>query len=350
MRNYFLCIIALLLVLPASAKNDAYVEDLEHDWGSVEAPVSIAAPLEWKEIHGRLGSFGDIDAFSFNFAEPFDAWSIEVQVPECGAHFEAVYPSIAVIGTGLPRPENLASIPVELANNQGAVILQAGERPSPRTRDMGNQFNFFYQSPDASFYTYYYQPERLYVDIPNTGDYTLLVWEPDGHVGAYMLWVGNQHPDDMGQYRDMSELEAAFTQIGTGEWMGQDCEAPLNETACPAALEATAAIPQLDFPERSELGEASILIGKVYDAATCLPLAGVEIDYELADDSGEVSESNTGTIFTNQQGAYRVANATRGTNIRLYLSAEGYAASMVEQLLEVGVAEPQLDISLATGS
>jgi hypothetical protein len=354
MRLYFVLLVLAFLALPLSAKNDAYVEDALSEWPGVDAPLSLPAPLEWKEIHGRLGDYGDVDAFSFHFDEAVEAWPVEVRVPVCGEHFVPVYPSVALIGVGLEIPEE-ASLPFTLADGLGAIVLQETERPNPRPQN--EEFSFFYESPSGIHNTYYYAPEELVVDIPQAGDYTLAVWEPDGHVGAYFLWLGKQHPENIESYRDIGELEQAFQLIGTGSWMGQDCNAPLSTENCPAATEVSGAFPEHNFLERSSLGEGLVLTGTVYDAATCLPLAEAEIDYEIATMANQSDGTGNGTIYTNQQGAYRIESFYPELNvvdsapqIRLYISAEGHESAMIEHILEANENELRFEISLGIES
>lgn len=225
MRVTILVLIALLLTIPASAKNDAYVEDLLGDWGGVDAPLALPAPLDWKAIHGRLGEYGDIDAFSFSFEAPEEDWAVEVRVGVCGEHFEAVYPSIALIGAGLETAEGL-ELPFELAEGVGAVMVSQSA-VADEERAVDTEFSFYYETPDVTVFNSFYEESELIIDIPEAGDYTLAIWEPDGHVGAYFLWTGNQHPEDMDSI-DWAALEDTFMLINTGAWMGQDCEAPLE--------------------------------------------------------------------------------------------------------------------------
>ena len=351
MRSYLklvVVLVLLLLVLPVSAKNDAYVEDPLAEWAGIDAPVEMPAPQHWKAIHGQLGEYGDIDAFSFTFEEAAEDWSVEMRVPVCGEHFEPVYPSVAVIGAGLEAPED-GVLPFALPDGTGAVILPELERLDERP--VNDQFSFVYQSPDGSFYHSYYVPATMTVDIPQAGDYTVAVWEPDGHVGAYFLWLGNEHPDDIGAYRNIGELERAFTLINNGSWMGQDCTAMVQAEECPTGNRLIGDFPELDFPERNEVGEGFVLTGTIYDAATCTPLAGAEISYEIANADGEYDDSGTGTVYTNQQGTYRIESFYPGSpHIHLFISAEGYEGAITDHILEGEETISQANYSLRIGS
>ncbi|MCI0712540.1 MAG: hypothetical protein L0154_20455 [Chloroflexi bacterium] len=352
MRSYvtlLVILMVLLLVLPVSAKNDAYVEDPSAEWAGIDTPLALPAPLEWKELHGRLGVNGDVDAFSFTFDEAFEDWTIEMRVPVCGEHFAPVYPSLAVIGAGLEAPEAEA-LPFVLPEGQGAIILNS-ERSEPRVQD--SQYYFMYEAAGENFTTHYYLPTTTVVDIPQAGDYTVAVWEPDGHVGAYFVWTGNEHPEDIGAYRNIGELERVFTAIGNGSWMGQDCAAPLVSENCPLALTLTGRFPEHDFPARNRVGQGFVLTGTVYEAGTCLPIAGAEVRYEMANADGEYDGIGTGTVYTNQQGSYRIESFLPGRygantppHIHLYISAEGYEGAATEHILSDGETTGQTDVSL----
>jgi hypothetical protein len=353
MRNFFtllVMIIVLLLVLPVSAKNDAYVEDPLAEWGGLDAPFELPAATVYKALHGRFGMNGDVDAFAFTFEEGTEDWAIEMRVPQCGEHFEPVYPSVALIGAGLEAPDD-EELPFILPEGQGAIILNS-TRYETETRERDSQYYFTYEAAGRSITTYYYLPTLTSLDIPTAGDYTLAVWEQDGHVGAYYIYTGNTHPDNMDEYRDFYELEQAFAAIGSGSWMGQDCAAPVVEEDCPEPLVLIGQFPEHNFLERSRVGEGFVLTGTIYEAETCLPVVGAKIEFEMTNADGEYDGTATGTVYTNQQGSYRVDIIVPGSyddvpaHIHMYISAEGYEGAVTEHVLQDGEVTGQTDVSL----
>jgi hypothetical protein len=353
MRNFFtllVIMIVVLLVLPVSAKNDAYVEDPLAEWGDIEAPFELPAATVYKALHGHFGMNGDVDAFALTFEDGTEDWVIEMRVPVCGKHFESVYPSVALIGAGLEAPD-AEELPFTLPEGQGAIILNS-TRYETETRERDPQYYFIYEAAGRNTTTYYYLPTLTSVDIPAAGDYTLAVWEPDGHVGAYYLYVGNTHPDNMDEYRDFYELEQAFAAIGNGSWMGQNCAAPVVEEDCPEPLVLIGQFPEHNFPERSRVGEDFVLTGTVYEAETCLPVVGAKIEFEMTNADGVYDGTVTGTVYTNRQGSYRIDSIVLGryddvpAHIHLYISANGYEGAVTEHVLQDDALIGQTDVSL----
>lgn len=84
--------------------------------------------------------------------------------------------TLALLGPGLPA-EGLAQLPREHADAEGALIF-----PSEQGADFFEPFT----------QTNYWGRQTVEMDLPASGEYHLLVWNPDGRTGKYVLDVGEE--------------------------------------------------------------------------------------------------------------------------------------------------------------
>ena len=185
----------------AQAKWFPYVEG-EDDWGDLSNAHPISDATGFSAFYGSLESNEDVDALMYTFDQPVAHWTVEIQIPVCGDAFESFSPSVAVVGSGLPR------LPFVASDTGGAVIFAEAlvETARPVDEHMG-----------------VYEYTQFTVDIPQAGEYVVVVWEPNGQSGAYTLVTGADEPSFAGRE---AEAEEAFAQIENGEWMGLDCDTP----------------------------------------------------------------------------------------------------------------------------
>jgi hypothetical protein len=313
----FLILFGLFSVV--HAKQMPFVEDPQTEWSDLSNPTPITDVLANNGLYGRLGMYGDVDAFNYTFDAPAVNFPVSLKVPSCGDHFTPFYPSVAVVGEGL-ESTSTETLPFELPEGYGVQVMVEEERLDPRPTELG------------IFEEAYYASTTFFINIPQSGEYFVVVWEPDGHTGAYSLSTGNEEPNFNGISN--VELDARFNLITTREWMGQDCSAPLTVENCTATTSEALIVPEITFPERSDVGDDYMLLGEVRDAETCLPIAASEVAFWLTDDTGAVVDDYAGRLFTNQQGAYRVdsnrvdSNRVDGvaalSQIHVEVSAPGY--------------------------
>ncbi|MBI5668891.1 MAG: hypothetical protein HZC41_12865 [Chloroflexi bacterium] len=309
----------------ALAKVNPYIEPTDSDWGGLDN----AEPASWEAtaavgLFGRLAAVGDVDAFAYTFDEPRRDWRVEILVPVCDQHFVEFYPSVALIGPGLDAPE-AGSLPFELSDGMGAQVLTT---PYAEKRAASTS-NFI--GLDA------YRGAVMTADIPEAGSYTLAVWEPEGHVGAYALSTGDQH-DQFGK-RPESEIRAAYRALETGSWLGADCDAPAVAATCPATDGQIGAAAEPEAPERAKVGAGFVLTGAVVDASTCQPIRDARITYWLVNEQGEYDADHRGTLSTNRQGLYRIESNRPGQygpppHIHLQIIAPGYQSLVTEYILQ----------------
>ncbi len=221
--RYICAALVVIILLSTSALAQAkmlpYVEPLDGDWGGPDDPLVLDAAY-FAGYFGRLDSGDDVDALALTFDRPANIMINDLLVPVCGDHFVDFYPSIAVIGPGLdhPTPDELAALPFDLPNDQGALIFSPekmkivadvrGERP------LDSWQLFAQQNYDALSFT---------IDIPQAGDYIFAIWNADAVPGAYTLMTGAAHPGAEA-FNDQAEFDAKLRLVSSGEWIGQSCD------------------------------------------------------------------------------------------------------------------------------
>jgi hypothetical protein len=217
MRKFWLITLFLIGMLAltsvTAAKYVPYVEPLDGDWGDVAQPWQAPGGFS-TVLYGRMENDEDVDAIAYEFIEPTSNWLVEVGVPVCGEHFAPFIPSIAILGDDLPAAE-ADTLPFELPRGMGAVVLTDGE-----LIEMARSENYLFTGEVQRFVRY--ESDALL----DSGEYLIVVWEPEGHTGAYALSLMGVHPD----YIDAMEadrMDEAFDLVNSGVWMGQDCDAPL---------------------------------------------------------------------------------------------------------------------------
>jgi hypothetical protein len=330
------------LVGGAAAKSDPYIEDPQADWGDLTQPQAVWSPDAAVVMGGRLGVFGDVDAFAYTFKQAEPGWSFDLIVPACGQHFLDVYPSAAVIGPGLKPPAE-GTLPFDLPKDTGAVVFPAFKR------DDGQRL----VNEDNPIRLIGYQQDALRVDIPQAGQYVIAVWEPDGNVGAYALSTGVRH--DNFAIRSEVERQAAFDLLFGGGWMRQDCNAPLATKTCPATEGSLGDSDLQTAPERATVGAGFTLTGYVRNSRTCLPVAKAQIVFWLVNEKGQYDDAHRGTLYSNAQGGYRIlSNFPKQygppPHIHLQISAPGYQTLTTEYILSGKIERGEFAIGLTPGT
>jgi hypothetical protein len=329
-------IFGLIFILVASnfllvqAKSDPYVEDADQEWGGLSNPSSIWSPNALAVHAGRLGTEADVDAFTVSFPGDKSTFQFQIFVPVCGQHFANFRPSVALIGPGLDTPKD-AALPFTLPKGMGAWVF-------PDDRSL-NGARIAVPTNTITGQEPVYSTNLQSITIPQAGDYTVAVWEPDGNVGAYMLSTGTG--SDSFADRPQSELDAEFTQLFSGEWIGQDCNAPLTVSDCAA--------------ESSENASASLkpaagnflLSGVVWDTATCQPVTDAEVRYWLLGNYDE-DLAPQGKVATDDQGSYLIEaeNARSYDNILVTITADGYQMAVADYSLNAGMGVDTFNLAL----
>lgn len=217
---------SLALFGVAQAKSLPYAEGLDHDWGGLDAPFSIPKARGSLMLDGRMNNPTDVDAFTYTFIEPVKTFPLQVDVPTCGESNAAFYPTVALVGPGLPVPDASVTLPFDVPEGMGVQTFAI---------EHARQKRYAYSSYGPELYVI---GLRQQVEIPQAGTYTLVVWEPDGHVGPYIVTTGDQEPDFEGMTDD--EINQHFQQGYDGQWVTHACAAiPTDLLTTP---EATASL------------------------------------------------------------------------------------------------------------
>jgi hypothetical protein len=198
----------------ANAKFFPYVEPIDTDWGGLDEPQTISNAGMFAGVYGRLDAADDIDALSFEFEQPVNNWLIRPIVPVCGDYFEDFYPSVAVIGPGLDAPDSDLELPFELPEDMGAAVFMGSDEERPVIRSTEDNDGYIMEG---------YASTEYELDIPESGNYLVVVWDTAGGEGAYVLATGATHPSELNE-EQIEQMEAGFELIQSGEWMGQECE------------------------------------------------------------------------------------------------------------------------------
>ncbi len=309
-RKRFILLVIVGIFAAASlalAKEEPYVEDPGTDWGSPDDPTAMSENVRAFALAGRLGTYGDIDAFTFTITQPESDVPVNVMVPMCGDHFATLYPTVAIVGPGLDSA-NVDQLPFAVADGMGALILSSEQNAVQRPH---SSWDLFGVRP--------YLPDQYTVDLAEAGTYTLALWDPNGNVGAYMIEMV-AHPEAMDESRPDREREAASRMIESHEWYGADCNTSIASAECPATASGeTGDVSTLQM--QPAMGEGDAVMGVVRDSATCLPIAGAQVSYW----TGE-ADAQAGYVLTNGQGAFRIVTspAEIKPDVRVQVNAEGY--------------------------
>lgn len=199
------------------AKMLVFVERPGEDWGAIDDPLAVEEPYI-TGFFGRLDADDDLDAVAVTFTEPVEAMQTNLHVPRCES-LDGFYPSMALIGPGLDRPDDeaLAALPFELPEGMGAII----EQPEPP--DVDDAGDAVPRRADAFqiFTLHFYAPLSFVADIPQAGEYLFVVWDDTGATGAYMLMTGTTHPD--AAPFETGDYDERLTLLSSGNWLDGLC-------------------------------------------------------------------------------------------------------------------------------
>jgi hypothetical protein len=117
-------------------------------------------------IYRDLESSGEVDFYAFE-AEAGDELYAGINVPAL-RELESYGVSIALVGPGLPEVE-YDVLPAEHPEGLGALIF-----------------------PSVAGEDFYEGRQQIEMDLPESGTYYLLAWNPDGETGKYVMDVGRE--------------------------------------------------------------------------------------------------------------------------------------------------------------
>jgi hypothetical protein len=161
----------------------AHVPYLEHYDFSVQEPFRVRksitqsiAVYSWLQTDGIHPST-DIDVYSFSIhSRPLRVY-LEVIVPVCDGYYANFTPWFALVGPGLPPPNQ--TVPFDLPEGSGAIVVQDAPPGSPREQ--------FYEPFGGKSY---YQGPIFNKTISTAGSYDVYYWDPYQKGGDYVAVLG----------------------------------------------------------------------------------------------------------------------------------------------------------------
>lgn len=161
-------LIAVLAVVPAVSAHRPL-------WDGNGAGVTEIPNLTTSfAVYRDLESVEQVDFYTFE-AEAGDELYAGVNVPAVRG-LEDYVVSVALVGPGLPEAAHDA-LPAERPEGLGALVF-------------ASQISEDFYEPFTQ--TNYWGRQRIEMDLPESGTYYLLVWNPDGRAGKYVLDVGRE--------------------------------------------------------------------------------------------------------------------------------------------------------------
>jgi len=173
-----LSIICLLLMLLGLIGQDvfAHVPYVENRDFSQRLPFKIRDSVENSmAIYALLYNGKDVDVYTFEVTEPVRVFVSSV-VPICPA-YESFLPWFAVVGPGLPLPEE--ELPFEIPEGYGAVVVKHSG-----SNDTLEQFC----EPVGG--KYYYLGPIFDETVSEPGTYYVYYWDPEQRRGDYIASIG----------------------------------------------------------------------------------------------------------------------------------------------------------------
>jgi hypothetical protein len=118
----------------------------------------------------------DIDVYSFTIKQPLRVY-LEVIVPVCDGYYANFTPWFALVGPGLPQPNQ--TLPFDVPQGYGVIVKQDAPPGSPREQ--------FYEPFGGKSY---YQGPRFDETINISGTYYVYYWDPYQKGGDYVAVLG----------------------------------------------------------------------------------------------------------------------------------------------------------------
>lgn len=169
----------VVLLFLFSGYAQAHVPYIEFRDFSERRPFIIRDSVEnSKAIYGWFKTGEDVDVYAFEVTEPVLV-VIDVTVQKCAAN-EDLFPWFALVGPGLPEPEE--AIPFELSEGNGAIVWKNVEPGAMREE--------FWEPIGRKCYYWLGLEDRFEREISQPGTYYVYYWNPDGFPGDYVASIG----------------------------------------------------------------------------------------------------------------------------------------------------------------
>jgi hypothetical protein len=227
-----LCGLLVMSLMSVTHAHDPAIED--SDWGSFDAPHPIVDSAISYALYGYLDE-SDVDAFALDFAAAGDLLRIELLTPVCGAHYEAFLPQFVILLAADQVAEPLAvDLPFDLPEDQAVWFasfqlepeIEATPEASPTPRPT-------FTEPFGG--TEFYEAARYDLEVPASGLYTVVVFDPQGMSGDYTLATG--YREEFNSPRE--QMLSAVAAIRDGSWLHRRCDLAPDDPAAVVEHEHT---------------------------------------------------------------------------------------------------------------
>ncbi len=169
-----------LCLLPSLS---AHVPYLEHRDSTIQKPFQVRrsitqsiAVYSWLETDW-INPSTDIDVYSFQIKDQPLQVFIEAIVPVCDGFYANFTPWFALVGPGLPPPNQ--TLPFDVPPGYGVIVKQDVPPGTPREE--------FYEPFGGKSY---YQGPRFDETINTPGTYSVYYWDPYQKGGDYVAVLG----------------------------------------------------------------------------------------------------------------------------------------------------------------
>ncbi len=178
-RPLLALILAALLFVLGTPPAEAHVPYLERLDYSENRPEVVEDVEQSKAYYGWLQSATDVDYYTFEVTDAVEIFA-QALVPVCPG-YEAFLPWFALVGPGLPEPNEALPPGYTLPEGYGAIVTPNLAPGEPRET--------FYEPFGGKFY--YDAP--IYNEVVATpGTWYLLYWDPAGMAGDYVGVIGRE--------------------------------------------------------------------------------------------------------------------------------------------------------------
>ncbi len=190
LRNMFFLftlLTAFFLVSPASAHRP--------DQGNTLGITPIQSPTTSYAFYRELTNSSDVHLYSFE-GQSGQFFHAGINIPQIGG-LEDYGVTLALIGPGLPPLES-SKLPFAVNLTPGALPSLSGSNPiltGVQTGTFGGSLTSNVRGKDffePFTQTNYWGRQTVELTLPETGTYYVIVWNPDGQPGKYVMDTGTE--------------------------------------------------------------------------------------------------------------------------------------------------------------
>jgi hypothetical protein len=199
LTTWVLLVVILAFVYPLTV--EAHQPYCEFQDLSASSPWTVPDPSVSYAYYANMYPETDVDYFTFEAAAD-QSVLLQMTIPDIAGQEEFV-PMMAVVGPGLD-PDQLTDLPDQAtipSGADGALLLPNGDEPEHFFEPFGRQ--------------YYWNWQRTLFDVPQEGQYTVIVWHPEAQLGRYTFVVGQREVIG-GDFSCLSSFDDYWTLLQPG--------------------------------------------------------------------------------------------------------------------------------------